>query len=113
MVGWLAVALSTRGQIAQPVEGGSCPISDDVICSMTVGVSHPGSLAEVAAAVIRYLAVTGVPASLLMMAALALIVTGALAVVGARRQPIGSEAGRSSALVREEMLRPKDAWAYP
>ena len=80
---------------------------------MTAGVSNSDSLAEVAAAVIRFLAITGFGTPLLLVAVLALTVTGASAVAGARRRTIGSGAGRSAALAREETLRPKDAWAYP
>ncbi len=110
---WVPVVLSARGQIAQPVDGNGCPVPDDVICAMTVGVSDPGSLADVATAVIRYLAITGFGAMLPMMVGLALLAAGASAVVGARRRTMDSVPGPSAALVREETLRPKDVWAYP
>ena len=93
IVDWPAVALRARGQISQPLEGDICPVADGVICSMTAGVSNPDSLAEVAAAVIRFLAITGFGTPLLLVALLALTVTGASAVAGARRRTIGHRAG--------------------
>jgi hypothetical protein len=111
MDGWVPVVLSVREQIAQPIEGNGCPVPDDVICSITVGVSDPGSLADVTAAVIRYLAITGFGAMLPVLIGLALLTAGASAVSGARRRTV-ADTGRSAALVRERTLRPKDAWAY-